>query len=323
LPGTRSRTAAVVLNYQTYSSTITCVEHLLRSADIAKVFVVDNASPDGSAVRLARHFADGRFALEPFDAPNGRTGAVAAGSEVELIVAEANGGYGAGNNLGLRAARRAGFDTALVLNPDVVIEPPAISAMLAELGGQTAVVVPVLWNDEAKTQLECFGAARYRPGTTRRLTARTAADAAAGDFFTGACFVADLGALESAGWLAEHYFLYYEELDLTQRLRACGYGWRVAADAWALHYRGESVGSASTLGKQSVLSSYYGTRSAIVYTRQWERRWVVPATLARVARGLALLPRSPRHGRAVLRGVKDAWRTGAPQGAGSGNASSL
>jgi GT2 family glycosyltransferase len=304
VPDKHPRLAAVVLNFETYEATLDCVTRLASSPDVARVYVVDNASRDGSGDRLAQHFASGR--------PSGR-------SDVVVIQRDHNGGYGAGNNAGLQAALDAGFTAALVLNPDVQIAAGSIAHMLPLLRPPVAVVATVLWNDAGHTELECFGGAFYSRLTSRSHPARTAMDAAHADFFSGACFLVELAALEAAGWLAEHYFLYYEELDLVRRLAATGRTWTVAGASSAVHQRGSSVGSSSDISKQSLLSSYYGTRSAIVYTLTWERGYAVPVTLCRAARAVRIGTKSRKHASAILSAIASAWRspTAAPGSAWS------
>src|SRR5688500_13769062 len=76
---------------------------------------VDNASGDGSAAMVRAEFP-----------------------QVRLLQSPVNGGYAAGNNLGLRAlgfdrGRNDGPRHALLLNPDTVLPPDALAAMVAYL----------------------------------------------------------------------------------------------------------------------------------------------------------------------------------------------
>src|SRR5690348_1064100 len=95
----------VILNYNTRQRVLDCLASL-RAAGIpsaaTEVFVVDNASADGSADAVAAAFP-----------------------QVELIRAPRNGGFAYGNNLALRRIRGR---YALLLNPDTLVPPGAVAA---------------------------------------------------------------------------------------------------------------------------------------------------------------------------------------------------
>jgi N-acetylglucosaminyl-diphospho-decaprenol L-rhamnosyltransferase len=97
---------AVVVNYNAAPHLVGCVESLLAEG-VAPILVVDNSSWDDSAAVLARSGLPARFQS-----------------------AGRNLGYGGGANVGLRQ-----LDTpwVLVLNPDTVVHPGMIKALVAAL----------------------------------------------------------------------------------------------------------------------------------------------------------------------------------------------
>jgi len=102
----------VVVNFRTPDLTLACAESL-RGLDYPnwRLLVVDNASGDESAPKLA-----------------------AALPREELLIAPTNGGYTAGNNLGVEEMLRRGCDYVLVLNPDtVVVNRRFVSELVAHL----------------------------------------------------------------------------------------------------------------------------------------------------------------------------------------------
>ena len=72
-------------------------------------------------------------------------------------------------------------------------------------------------------------------------------------------------AIERAGMMPEEYFLYYEELDWSVRIREAGY--RIAYDPRATVFHKESA----TTGRQSPLRSYYLTRNRLLFARRNRR----------------------------------------------------
>jgi N-acetylglucosaminyl-diphospho-decaprenol L-rhamnosyltransferase len=127
--------SAVVVNFNAGDHLIDCVRSL-RAAGVDDVTVVDNASVDGSPQRLA--------AEDP---------------AASLVLTGANLGYGGGVNRGLAAVE--GSDYVLVLNPDVVVEPGAIKALVAVLDDDAAIGVVGPRIDEADG--EFYPAARAVP----------------------------------------------------------------------------------------------------------------------------------------------------------------
>ena len=90
--------ACVILNYNDAETTERLVSEIRGYACFSRILLVDNASTDDSLVRLNR----------------------LRGGNVEVLAAEKNGGYGAGNNLGVRyAVERCGATHVLIANPDV------------------------------------------------------------------------------------------------------------------------------------------------------------------------------------------------------------
>ncbi len=198
-----------------------------------EVLLVDNASGDGT------------------------TGAVrAACPQVRIIESGANLGFGAGCNLGLRAA---GGRAILFLNPDTAPVGDALPRLLATLWADPAlgIVGPALCYPDGRPQgarrrfptpltafLESTIVQQYWPQNRvldRYYLADRPDDARQDvDWLYGACLLARRSALRAIGGFDEGYFMYSEELDLCARLRADG--WRIAYEpaATVVHHEGAS-----------------------------------------------------------------------------------
>lgn len=119
------RLGAVVVNYEAGPALLTCVASL-RRAGVEEIAVVDNGSRDGSLAALAA--ADPRVRL----VPEGR-----------------NLGYGTGANRGIErlASLVEGIELFLVCNPDVEVDPGAVTRLVGVLDRrpETAVAGPALY----------------------------------------------------------------------------------------------------------------------------------------------------------------------------------
>ena len=140
--------SVVIVNWNAGRALDDCLDALFASESIGalEVLLVDNASTDGSQVR-----------------------AVQAHPGIKLLQNAENRGFACGANQGLE---RVVGDLMLLLNPDVVLSPSAIS-VLADFMNQhpdTAIVGPKLLNPDGTVQ----GSARRDPSLRTGLFGRDA-----------------------------------------------------------------------------------------------------------------------------------------------------
>ncbi len=217
------RVAVVVLNYCSAELTRRCVEDLQRQEGVElDIIVVDNASPrEGEAEKLS--------AL-------GQT----------LIVSGHNGGYNAGNNIGLRLAAERGHRLALIANPDMQFPDRSFVSRLAEAIEESGAAAA----GGAITDPEGHAQNPLRPddGWTcewrwladlmlRRRASHVDTNARSKICFKlcGACLMLDLVEVSTLGWLDEGLFLYAEEAVLAAQLRRAGMKAVFVPEARAVH----------------------------------------------------------------------------------------
>jgi len=78
----------------------------------------------------------------------------------------------------------------------------------------------------------------------------------------GCAMMIDYKVIEQIGFLDDDYFIYYEELDFSERVHRAGYKIWYVGSAHILHK--ESM----TVGKNSLLKEYYLTRNRILFMRK-------------------------------------------------------
>jgi len=137
---TAPRLSVIIVSYNTRDDLRLCLESLLRStiADQIEIIVIDNASTDGSAAMVRADFPTVRL-LEP-----GR-----------------NLWFCGGNNHGLERARGA---YALLLNPDTIIAPESLEALVNFMDAHPdyAGATLQLRYPDGTVQRTCSAAATYR-----------------------------------------------------------------------------------------------------------------------------------------------------------------
>ena len=108
--------SCVILNYNDAETTEKLVMQIADYDVLHQIIVVDNASTDDSLERLRKLESDANASQS---------------CKVRVISADHNGGYGSGNNLGVRCGAEQGATHVLIANPDVVFSEQSLKAMLA------------------------------------------------------------------------------------------------------------------------------------------------------------------------------------------------
>ena len=108
--------SCVILNYNDAETTEKLVMQIADYDVLHQIIVVDNASTDDSRERLRKLESDANASQS---------------CKVRVISADHNGGYGSGNNLGVRCGAEQGATHVLIANPDVVFSEQSLKAMLA------------------------------------------------------------------------------------------------------------------------------------------------------------------------------------------------
>ncbi|MDX6220614.1 MAG: hypothetical protein QOJ48_2295 [Frankiales bacterium] len=210
-----------------------CLDSVL--ADGGELLVVDNASTDGTAELLARDYPD-----------------------VRVVRTAVNTGFAGGVDEGLRHVRT---DVVVLLNDDATVRPGWLAAVLEPLGdpGVAAVSSKLLLPDgrlnSAGGYLESSGYAHDLGFGAPDTGFDTEADVAYG---CGAALALRVSAVREVGGLDPHYFLYYEDVDLSWRLWLAGHRIVFAPRAVVVHQH-----SATTGGSTHVRHTFFAERNRL------------------------------------------------------------
>ena len=208
----------VVVHFNTPDVLGRCLESIQSGRHKLQVVVVDNAStePNREAARMAA--AERSAAFHEAD----------------------NGGFAAGANIGIR--RLTGVDVVVLVNPDAQLAPGALDCLIGYLADNPSVAAcsPLILNDQGRVW--------YAGGHVNRWEGRVKlpgfgsqpADIKTGPtgFVTGCVVALRKAALDEVGPLNEEFFLYFEDVELSERLLAAGWGLGAVAEAVAVHDRG-------------------------------------------------------------------------------------
>lgn len=275
-----TRVAVVVLNWNGWKDTLSCLESLKRlDYPDFHLIVVDNASSDDSVARI-------RLAMP----------------DVELLQTGANLGFGGGCNAGIRHAlgkqgKGADYDYVWLVNSDAVADRGALSALvrLADENVALGSVGSVVYERDQPGKVQLWGGARVNLWTGR---SRHLLVSGSPDFISGASLLLRRTALEDVGLFDQQaFFMYWEDTDIHFRLRKAGWQLAVAGDSTLWHKQSAS------LGKKSPLLDEYFVRSGVRFLKKHAPFPCIPISLM-LARMLAkrVLQGQLRRTRAVLKG---------------------
>jgi N-acetylglucosaminyl-diphospho-decaprenol L-rhamnosyltransferase len=226
----------VIVNYNTCDLLRACLLSIGRSeaTPAFELFVVDNASTDGSARMVASEFPD-----------------------AQLIESGVNGGYARANNLALRRSRGRYL---LLLNPDTELPPSALRAMVDFMDAhpEAGAAGPKLVRLDGSLDLACrrsfpspevsfyrmLGLSAHFPRSRRfgryNLTYLDPDQPAEVDSVVGAFMMVRAEAVGQVGLLDEAFFMYGEDLDWAYRIKSRGWKILYNPGVVVLHHKGAS-----------------------------------------------------------------------------------
>lgn len=223
-----SSVTAVLVTYDSAHALPDALQALRREG--VPTIVVDNASEDGT-VALAEEMG------------------------ARVIRNARNEGFGRGNNAGARAATT---DYVLILNPDVILDPGAVGALLeaAARYPDAGILAPRIVEEDGRVFFQPRSLlSPYLPNP--KGTLRLPEGDCCAPFLSGAVMLMRRERFLALGGFDERIFLFYEDDDLCRRMADAGHALVHVDGAVARHGRGRS--SAPKKGRR--------------FTARWHQAW--------------------------------------------------
>ncbi|MBX4205564.1 glycosyltransferase family 2 protein [Candidatus Microgenomates bacterium] len=260
----------IIVNWNRVKDTLDCLISLdkITTKDLnINLVVVDNGSTDNSVKQIKNYFSKSK--LRGFTIEVGK-----------------NLGFAEGNNIGIEFALANGADYIMLLNNDTYVDKDLIINLVVTLEKDKAigVVSPKIYfapgfefhkDRYNKTDLGkviwyaggvvdwnnvyglTYGVDEVDQGQFDKLTET--------DFANGACLLIPRNVLEKTKGFDEKFFMYYEDTDLSQRIKKLGY--KVVYDPSGIVWH--KVSQSSGIG--SNLNDYFISRNRMIFGMRYAK----------------------------------------------------
>lgn len=264
------RPAVIVVNFGSHA----LVEANLRfDADLAQVVVVDNFHSAAERVAIRALCRERRWTL---------------------VAESTNLGFGAAVNVGVRAASEQGAAEILLINPDAVLTPEVAVDLAAQLQSEPMTLIsPRILSSTGSPYFHgsrvdlATGRMRSRPRPGPDTPAwfypdadpDQTVDSGLRDWISGACMAFSVALWRAAGGWSERYFLYWEDVDFSQRCVEAGGRLCVRTDLVVVHDEGATHGVQQSRAR-STTYYFYNCRNRLAYAafhldRGAQLRWAL------------------------------------------------
>jgi len=229
----------VVLNYNDWATTTKYVNHV-SGMDVDKIVIVDNCSGDDSVIHLK-------------DLEN---------DKIKLLVADRNGGYSVGNNIGMKyLIEEERTDLIIVSNPDIIYNQDFIDEAKKflldndDLMSVTGVMkypngsydkhpfLPFIsFTETIFSFIIPISLLFIRPFNKKKYKLNRDVDLQLVDSLPGCLFMIKSSFVKDVGYFDEGTFLYYEEAILGRQIQASGGRCGIMTKVEYIHDHAKTIG---------------------------------------------------------------------------------
>lgn len=231
--------SVIIVTYNSEAHIFACIDSIYKYNSIGdklEIVVVDNGSKDVSAMfeEICCRF----------------------GKQIVCISNTSNGGYGQGNNVGIKHARG---DIILIMNPDVRLTCDVFATALGAFRDNSLCMMGLRQRYSTRVAASSFFLAsiKYSPVEylLNRIFNRLNIYIPSWMCFEGACFFVSKPKIIEAGLFDENIFMYCEEIDLHKRMKQRG-KFRYVKTLEYIHLAGNRTWSIVSMEREFVSRVY-------------------------------------------------------------------
>jgi len=291
------KVSIIIVNWNSWKDTIECLESLQRiTYPNYEIILVDNGSKDESIEKIKK-WANGDikvkskfFKYNPTNKPikcieydreeaekdegkKKEITSLASNERLIIIKNEKNYGFAEGNNIGIKYTLKVlNPDYVLMLNNDTVVDKKFLTELVkvAEGNEKIGIVGPKIYFYDRPANIQSAGGkisfikGRTYPLQYNELDSKLNNELKKTEFVCGCAMLIHNRFLQKFGLFDPSYFSYWEDVDLSLRIRKEGYELFLVPQAKIWH-----KGSASTGGYMNPYAYYYSVRNAIYFVLKY------------------------------------------------------
>lgn len=233
----------VICNYNKKEYVLKCIASVLESSfKDFDIYVVDNASTDGSVQAIKEKFND----------------------EVSLIENKQNLGGSGGFNTGIKCVINKGYKYIYLLDNDVIIDEHALENLVnyMELNSNIGAAGSKIYSLDNPEIVQEFGSYIDFNDFNMRLMNKGSIDLKKEkidikcDYVPACSALFRVEALKKSGIIDEKYFVYWDDIDLGYRLKLLGYEVSAVSNSKVWHKGGGTV-------RTNTFGTYYFWRNRV------------------------------------------------------------
>ena len=284
----------IVLAWNNHEYTLDCLRSLTEQTLAHTVYVVDNASTDGTPEIIAAQFPT-----------------------AHVIVNDANIGFAGGNNVGMQAAFADGADAVLVLNNDTTLAPDVLALLTdaKHIHPDAGIISPAILFAQPPHNIWFAGATlNTLMGWSYHVHYNAPYESIAKQIHpivrtTGCAMLITRECYTAIGGYDDDFFMYYEDVEYSLHARRAGFETYLVPEAVVYHHV-----SASSSGVKSGNAVYYDTRNGVV---TMDRYYPLPFPMSLVRHFTMTFgrlyyvvkpPSAPARVKDIISGYRDARR---------------
>ena len=225
-----SKVAVIIVNWKKYTITSKCIESVFKcNYSNYEIILVDNESDDSKLSTLKR-------------------------KNVTTISNSKNEGFSKANNQGIDYAIKNNFDYILMLNNDTIVKSNLIDVLVRTAQAKKiSTIQPLILNHNGQKIWNGGGKINYFFGTFFSSN-KVSKSYKTIDWFTGCCCLFETKLFLEIGKLDERFFAYYEDVDLSLRIKKNGYKIGFTSQTELIHL--ESASSKLETSNEGSLNPY-------------------------------------------------------------------
>jgi len=259
------KVAVILVNWNSFEYTNNCInslkEIIFTDYDI---ILIDNGSQDGSDQKLKESHPS-----------------------IILIRSDKNVGFTGGNNLGLRYSIQQQYTYSILLNNDTLVEKDFLSVLVNYMDQhtETGAIQPkiffnhdrdIVWN--GGSYYNKFLGLTYSKSYLRK-QGKSINNIKEVDWITGCAFFVRNSVLKQTGLFASNLFIYYEDSDLSLRIKKNGYQ-LIYHPASVIYHIAGMANKSKLKGKEGYLNPivhYLNERNKIWFLKRYTPVYYFPS----------------------------------------------